>query len=256
MTVTTIKTEVPPHPAKFSAPILKELSGALSVLPPARRKPWVVWDPFGGVGGVHSLATDLVTTWATEIEPEWAAAHPRTVVADALRAPFRPGTFDAVVTSPCYGNRMADHHEAKDPCSACLGVGGTGGKYLSDWRECPKCKGTGLSLRNTYRHKLGRPLSPGSAAGLQWGDDYRTFHEEVWGEVWIMLRRGGKFFLNVSDHIRKGQVMPVVRWHQDTILDMPFEMLGKIKIPTQRNRQGSNGNLRVDAEYLLIFEKR
>lgn len=37
-----------------------------------------------------------------------------TVIGDATRLPFDNRMFDAVITSPTYGNRMADHHDAQD----------------------------------------------------------------------------------------------------------------------------------------------
>jgi hypothetical protein len=39
--------------------------------------------------------------------------HPRTIVGNALQMAFAGASFDVVVTSPCYGNRLADHHNAR-----------------------------------------------------------------------------------------------------------------------------------------------
>lgn len=47
-----------------------------------------------------------------------------TIVGNALALPNRwTGTFTVVATSPCYGNRMADHHVNEDACSLCKGTG-------------------------------------------------------------------------------------------------------------------------------------
>lgn len=118
------------HPAKFSSSILTVLAGLV-------QPEWRILDPFAGTGRVHSLGSN---TWGVEIEPEWASMHPRTIVGDALHLPFAAKSFDAVITSPTYANRLADHHEAKDG-----------------------------SVRHSYRHDLGRPLHPSNSGQLQWG---------------------------------------------------------------------------------------
>src|SRR5262245_55502313 len=97
------------HPAKYSAALLPTfaplLTGCTRLL-----------DPFGGVGGIFRLSPYLpgCEIQSVELEPEWAAAHPQTTQGNALALPWRSGYFDAICTSPCYGNRMADHHTARD----------------------------------------------------------------------------------------------------------------------------------------------
>ena len=110
-----------------------------------------------------------------ELEPEWVAMHSRTIVGDALDLPFHDDTFDVVATSPCYGNRLADHHNAQD-----------GGR------------------RHSYTHDLGRILHSHNAGTLHWGDAYRIFHVAAWAEAVRVLVPSGLFVLNISDHLRKG----------------------------------------------------
>ena len=220
--------DVRPHPAKFSQPILDELRRLTATLPDGAR----VLDPFAGVGLIHTL--DRFDTVGVELEPEWASQHERTVVGDSrfLTARFDPESFDAVVTSCSYGNRMADAY-AGDP------------------------KG---SRRVTYRIHLGRPLTEGSGAGLQWrdgrgGDAYRALHEQVWAECFAVLKPGGKLFLNVSDHIRDGRVQHVVDWHFGALERAGFKVDAKHRVETQRMRMGANGDKRVNAEAVLVAVK-
>lgn len=211
------------HPAKFSTPILAEIDRLLT----GRLAPESsVLDPFAGVGGVHALP---YTTVGVEIEPEWAGAHPQTVCGDSTRlTDLFPGyEFDAVVTSPAYGNRMADSY-AGDP------------------------KGT---RRFTYRVSLGRSLSEGNGAGLQWGEAYRELHAAVWAECSAVLRSGGLMVVNVSNHVRKGVEQPVVEWHLSTLLGLGFRVDEVMSVATRRMRFGANGEKRSTAERILVMSK-
>jgi tRNA G10 N-methylase Trm11 len=182
-----------------------------------------ILDPFAGTGKVHALPYPTV---GVELEPEWATMHPDTIMASALDMPFSNNHFDAVVTSPCYGNRMADHHEAKD-----------------------------TSRRNTYRHALGRALHEDNAGQLQWGDKYRQFHKRAWAEVNRVTRLGGLLILNISDHIRKGALVPVTAWHFDHLIHNGWAYREREQIATPRLRQGANHALRCDVESIMLFVK-
>ncbi len=211
-------THVPPHPARVSPKVLNTIVVVLGGRPELR-----VLDPFAGVGTIHALP---YWTVGVEIEREWAAADHRTFVGDATALPFDAASFDAVVTSPCYGNRMADHHEARDP-----------------------------SLRHTYRHYLGRPLSPDSAGALQWGDAYREMHRRAWIEVFRVLRPGALCLVVISDHVRKGQRQRVVDWHLSTLLDIGFSVEQVLSVGTRRLRHGANAGLRVVGEKILVVQR-
>lgn len=202
-----------PHPARFNDLVLEEMAywlpeGAL------------VLDPFSGVGRLKEIKK--LETVRVEIEPDWAD-H---IVGDALQLPFRDAVFDAVATSPCYGNRMADHHNARDP-----------------------------SKRHTYKHYLGHDPHPRSAAVLQWGEKYRLFHRVAWREAVRVLRPEGTFLLNSSDHIRKGKVMHVTQFHIDTLVRLGLQRERTVLIGTGRLRHGQNHEARVDYETVTILRK-
>ena len=204
------------HPAKFSKSILQVLHG---ITHDCR----LLLDPFAGTGLIHQMECPTV---GIEIEPEWATLHPGTIIGNALTLPFRGRAFDCVATSCTYGNRMADHHHARDN-----------------------------SKRNTYRHTLGRELHPQNSGKLQWGTAYREFHLAAWNEVKRVLEPGGRFILNVSNHIRKGQEVDVAGWHRRTIQMLGLWMEASHLVATRRQRQGANGNARVPYEVIYIFRK-
>ncbi len=238
------------HPAVYSKAVLECFEREI----PLRTR---VLDPFAGTGKIHDLTRR--ETFGIELEPEWAQMRPGTIVGNALQLPFADESFDVIATSPVYGNRMSDHHDAKDPCKQCKGHGSV--QYApvreDDAVTCRLCKGTGLSMRKTYKHQLGRDPSPGSAAVMQWSVEYRTFHINAWNEAVRVLRDGGLFFLNVSNHIRKGAEVPVTEWHIDVLHDLlGLKQQASWEIKTPRMRVGSNSDVRTAHEYVIKLVKR
>jgi hypothetical protein len=204
------------HPAKYSDALLpifcEELIESKRVL-----------DPFAGVGKLRLVLT-TASVFLNEIEHEWAVQGPADTIADALHLPYADDSFDTICTSPTYGNRLADHHEAKDG-----------------------------SVRNTYRHTLGRILRPENSGQLQWGDNYRKFHRLAWSECTRVLQLGGKLILNISNHIRGGKEMLVSEWHVETLMSMGFSLRRYMEIQTPRNRFGANSSLRVEFERVYVL---
>jgi hypothetical protein len=178
-----------------------------------------------GIGRVHELEEYGFDTTGIEIEPEWANMHPHTWLGDATALPFASDSFDAICVSPCYGNRMADHHDAKD-----------------------------ASTRRTYKHDLGRDLHPNNAGQLQWGKQYRAFHILAWTEAIRVLRSGGRFVLNVKDHIRAGKRQYVAGWHVSTLCRLGLDLTFHIEVGTPGMRYGENRDARVP-EMVYVLDK-
>jgi len=210
------------HPAVFSSPILPALG---RLLEPEHAR---VLDPFAGVGRIHELSQYVdwqIETVGVEIEVEWADLHEATIVGSALSLPFGADGFDAVVTSPTYGNRLADSHNAQDG-----------------------------SVRRSYTHDLGRKLSEENSGDLHWGPTYREFHGTAWSEVRRVLRPSGRLVLNISDHIRQRKRQYVASWHTECLLDLGFVLVDAARVETQRLRVGSNASARVRSELVLAFD--
>jgi tRNA G10 N-methylase Trm11 len=212
-------------PIKFPAGFSSEL---YPVFRAVVGKPKRLLDPFGGQGGIFHLQRWLPDTViiGLEIEPKFVALNPKLTLGNALHTYFLPGYFDCVLTSPTYGNRMADHHEAKDG-----------------------------SHRITYRHAIGEPLQPENSGQLQWGDKYRDFHFMAWQEMYRVLQPGGRFVLNIGNHIRKGVEQKVSEWHVDVLERIGFEHFFSVRVNTKKMRYGANFHLRIDHEMVHVFEK-
>lgn len=209
------------HPAKYTNILLPVFA---EMLKDSKR----ILDPMAGTGKIFDLERWLPNAeiQAIEIEPEWAEMHPKTTLGNALYLPWEDSFFDAICVSCPYGNRMADHHEAKD-----------------------------ASRRNTYRHALGRALHAENSGAMQWGEQYKAFHMAAWAEARRVLCGGGHFILNIKDHIRKGQRVRVTDWHCEALTALGFVELKRREIECPGQRQGANGHMRIDYESVILFEK-
>ncbi len=207
------------HPARYSDALLPIFAELL-----AGPDYDHVLDPFAGTGRIHELPNHTI---GIEIEPEWAALHPDTYLGSALDLPFAEQEFDAICTSPTYGNRLADSHNASDP-----------------------------ERRRSYTHDLGRTLDADNSGAMQWGQQYREFHLQAWNEAVRVLRSGGRFVLNIKDHIRDGVQQPVSAWHVATLTALGLELNAELSqgVPTRHLRQGTNTE-RAGQELVLVFDK-
>ena len=246
--MTAIEPKPTAHPARWSASVLDGIEAVLADFGPSPERfaelpSPKMFDPYAGT--LERLHTRFSRDWnvfGSEIEFEWADQHPNTIHGDCVEVMKGMAEYGelvtAVVTSPTYGNRMADQ-------SMLPGVG-AGARHTY----------------NTYAFKLGKRLSALNTGATQWdnktGRSYRRLHRAAWAAAWEIIEPGGLLIVNVSDHIRGGEVAPVVAWHRDTITNMrsvggqiPFE----VKVDTPRQRQGANGDLRVECEWILMWRK-
>lgn len=238
----------PKHPAPYSRTILPVLESLIRSEQKRLERPVRVLDPFAGVGRIHQLAkAGMIETVGVELEPEWAACHERTVCADSLLWMATIGVaidagdvepFDIVATSVTYGNRMADHHEAKDG-----------------------------SVRRSYRHDLGRPLTANNSGAMYFGPDYFYFHSRAYRLIRGVLRTpnpsedydprsdlGGLFLLNVSDFVKAKAEVPASMWHRGACYGAGFfDTKPPRLVETPRMNYGANRD-RAPSE--IVFQMR
>lgn len=207
------------HPAKYNGKLLATFAHLLS----GNER---ILDPFAGTGKIFELLNyhPELSIEGIEIEPEWSRIDSRVTAGNALYLPWNDNEFDMIITSPTYGNRMADHHRAKDN-----------------------------SIRNTYTHCLGRKLHPDNSGAMQWGDAYRAFHRKAWLEARRVLKSGGTFVLNCKNFYRNGELVEVTEWHIETLESLGFYMLKCIRVDLPGNGFGQNGKLRVGHESVVAL---
>ena len=216
------------HPARYSAGMLPIFVDIMAYELFASFVSLKVLDPFAGTGRIHDLR-DLITveTVGVELESEWADLHADTICGNALHLPFEDYEFDVICTSPTYGNRLADSHNASDP-----------------------------ERRRSYTHDLGRKLHDDNSGAMQWSLEYREFHLKAWAEAVRVLRPGGLFILNIKDHIRDGVQQPVSTWHAATLVSLGLDYDPELSqgVPTRHLRQGSTPE-RAGQELVLVFKR-
>lgn len=213
------------HPAKYTDAFFdtfaEMLRGAEKVL-----------DPFAGTGKIgkvknHGFSGEI---FANEIEPEWLKNNEYQcdvlTFCDAEFLDYPESFFDAVCTSPTYGNRMADHHNAKDG-----------------------------SRRNTYTHCLGHTLADGNTGKMQWGIEYMAKHERIYAHLAKLIKPGGKFILNIKNHIRRGKEIDVTAFHVATLEQNGFFVVERKMIRTPSLKFGANAEKRLDGEYIILLQK-
>lgn len=217
------------HPAKYTDSFIPVFADVLN-----KNGCKKILDPFAGTGKIGQVKNEGYTgyVFANEIEPEWLRNNKFScdvvsyMDAENLTECYEEESFDAIVTSPTYGNRMADHHNAKDG-----------------------------SKRNTYTHCIGHQLHDGNTGKMQWGDEYRSKHTKIYNKICKLIKHGGLFVLNISNHIRQGKEINVCDFHKQAILDNGFELIKDYEIQTSRNRFGEHSELRCYCEHIYVFRR-
>lgn len=215
------------HCAKFSTELFTTIHEFIGSRPR-------IYDPMAGTGERLRQMYPNAILHGSEIEPEYAAVSDWIVARD-LRDYH--GRHKAIVTSPPYGNRMAD-------------------QYLGTPAERALRAETGKKpRRNSYAIDLGRPVTEGSPAGLQWGERYRETMSDIWRHIITKnMEIDGVLVVNVASHFRDGQYQPVAEWTADVITEIL--VCAKMRfIPTPGLRDGQNSESRVGGEMVYLFEE-
>ena len=215
------------HPAKYNDALIPVIAAAIS--DKAR-----VLDPMAGTGKLalvkrHGFAGKV---YCNDIEDWGEARHQYDPLVDgwtfcdAASLPYPDGFFDAIATSPTYGNGINQNRPAVP------------------WYRVV-----------TYRGYLGRDLSPGNTGCRKWGKTYRTMHERIYSGLMRVLAPEGVFVLNMADFILSGTNVAVTDWHVSALSGVGLERVESLAIPCRKMRCGSNGERRIGHENIVVFRK-
>ncbi len=218
------------HPAPYSRVIIE----AIDRLLPASG---TFLDPMAGAGRCFSLERDDRTFVATEIEPEFAALHPRTIVADATRLPFATAGFDGGACSPTYPNRMAGDYAA------------------AGWTKNPRGRRSYSLSKRWLARDAEAMLHPNNAARFSTKrgiENYWWLHNAIWSEVARVIRPGGTFILNTKDSTAALVTDPHVR----LLTDAGFTEVHREVVRPPGYKFGTNRHLRVGHEDIVVLVRR
>jgi tRNA G10 N-methylase Trm11 len=213
------------HPAKYSnhfIPVLANLASKYNL--------HNIIDVFGGTGKIGLLKSLLPNLYITnnDIEPEWSQMGFENGCDECLTfdvanmSTIEDNKYDAIITSPTYGNGLA----AK----------------------------TMTGLRYNYSIFLGKVVNENNTGGMCFGKSYKQKHLDCITEMKRILKPSGILILNMKNFIRLGQEVPVVQWWFDSLVAGGFEMLEDIQIPVSSLRHGQNGNIRTKIEHVMVFK--
>ena len=218
---------MPRHPAKFTDILLETMYPYIPNGDDIK-----LLDPFAGTGKI-ALIKELGfkgKIYANDLESEWLSPNIHgcdfLTYEDAETLDYPSEFFDCVCTSPTYGNRMADHHNAKDG-----------------------------SVRMTYTHCLGRPLHDQNTGSMQFGQKYIQKHERIWRHLLNLLKNGGAFIVNAKNFVRKGKVVDVVGEHLRMLESLGLKLERNLTVETPSMRYGRNSAKRIPHENILIMRK-
>lgn len=218
--ITVLDQQPVRHPATYNKALFPIMS---SMLWGCER----LLDPMAGVGKIFKLRDYLTPPpdiTAIEIEPGFARAHLEVQVGNALNLSFAENTFDAICVSPPWANRMADQFNSLDH-----------------------------SIRLTYFHCLGQKLAEYNGGAFQWGPKYRAFITAAWIEARRVLQPGGRFVLDIGNHIRKHQEIDVSGWMKKEMIRIGYTFVTDVSVNTRRLRFGRNHDKRIDHEFVMLF---
>lgn len=211
-----------PHPAKFSDALLPVIA---SLIPSGTIR---VCDPMAGVGKL-TLVGDF-EFYMNELEPEWAKQITNaTAVRVGNAATYLIPPKCVVITSPPYGNRMADFFVSKTKPA---------------------------SMKGRYAGDLGRKLSDGSTASLKFGDKYCDEMAHIFSNITSQMVTGQYFILNISNFISSGVEQNVCGFYLKLFTDLNFTLDNMKPVITPRDRgRGANSNVRVAHEAVMLWRK-
>ena len=261
------------HPARYSDEHIQTFADLLADHASASAnngRRYEVLDLMAGVGGIHALRGYLdVVTYGNELEAPYVALAKRlwpgcpTEQGDAAALTFPDNRFDACVWSPDFGGRLADHHQAKDPCRCRRLTAELDGSLGPVDPNCKLCKGFGLSMRRSYTFDLRRftgdhnyQLDQRSSARFRADQPpYWEKQQAYVAEAYRVTAPGGFALVDVKDVVRNKRIMPVIDSYATVLAAAGWSVQQRVRVPAPGYRMGENRELRTSAHVVLVCMK-
>jgi len=222
------------HPARFRPHHLVVAGELLAeLLPgPVAGEAVRVLDPMCGTGWeLHDWATNpfrsaerppIVDLSLFDVT-EWADRVSYVQRGDARDLPLAADTVDAVVTSPPWGNRMAD------------------------------AMSTDGDQRVTYSDRRGSPADAHDISGMQWGEKYREHIGAVVAELDRVCTPRAPIIWNIADHYRAGKLQQVTGWTVDMFGGLGWHIAALRTLPAKGVGGVQHQGSRAGIELMLGF---
>ena len=197
-------------------------------------RPLRILDPMAGEGSIFDIGHApplLGSSVKLHIEASdifaWHYQREEVRIVDATSLDWPDDSFDLIITSPPYGNRMADK----------LSIDGDN--------------------RVTYADRRGTDAGPNDATGLPWGEKYRRLMATIWVECWRVVRPGGLIVVDCKDHVRQGYMEPVTEWHMKAIENLggQFTYLRHARSPGNRSTANAGDAFRLGETTVFAYRK-
>ncbi len=212
-----------PHPAKYSTELLPVL---------AKYCYGDIIDIMGGTGKAGLLKQfneKIKTVTINELESEWAIQAKQNGVDTIITGDARTvtGRFNVIVTSPPYGNRLADNFKPSQHDSK----------------------------RRMYAGDLGRAPSNGSTCCSHFGRGYESQMIDIISRA-IKNIIHDRIVWNTSNFIRDFKEVDIFSFYKRVFESLGYKIVARERVSTKRHRGvGANTHLRVEYEDIVAWER-
>ena len=210
------------HPATWNDALI---AAAVELIDHHTEEPGILIDPMAGEGRHYEALADAGWTLILSDIHAWPHRSSRVVHGDATDIARDDNSIDVLLTSPPFGNRLADKMSTDD------------------------------DRRITYADRRGCDTADNDAAGLQWGSAYRSTMQDIWTETARVLRDDGLAVIDIKDHIRRDVRQHVTAWTVDAWQQLGWTVTDIIPVPAIGYRGVRHDRARTDAHSLIALRR-
>jgi len=210
------------HPATWDERLI---SAAAEMIEHHTAAPGILIDPMAGEGSHYAPFAEAGWTVIMSDIHLWPHRDRRVLCCDAADISADDDSIDVLLTSPPFGNRLADKMSTDD------------------------------DQRVTYADRRGADAAENDASGMQWGAAYRSAMRRIWTEAARLLKDDGLAVIDIKDHIRGGSRQHVTAWTIQAWRDLGWTVADIIPVQTGHYAGISHAEKRTDGHSLIAFSR-